>query len=199
MPNSYIGKMATILWLQPLWAHRDKIPQYCNSTWKPMSESSSAIKRYGNRYSDKLYPNTCCLFFLDAYCVGKHQILRKSSNFHKIPLVNHWIFRKISYLCPRIEAFFAYCKIQKRAEVRSFPYCYLYNIGKRPTSWFSIKVQFRASYRFYLHMGYKVIGRDEFDSFGKSFPIIHLQQPSLPDSKLWIYALQYRIWWMVWG
>ena len=146
MPNSYIGKMATILWLQPLWAHRDKIPQYCNSTWKPMSESSSAIKRYGNRYSDKLYPNTCCLFFLDAYCVGKHQILRKSSNFHKIPLVNHWIFRKISYLCPRIEAFFAYCKIQKRAEVRSFPYCYLYNIGKRPTSWFSIKVQFRASY-----------------------------------------------------
>ena len=145
MPNSYIGKMATILWLQPLWAHRDKIPQYCNSTWKPMSESSSAIKRYGNRYSDKLYPNTCCLF-LDAYCVGKHQILRKSSNFHKIPLVNHWIFRNLSYLCPRIEAFFAYCKIQKRAEVRSFPYCYLYNIGKRPTSWFSIKVQFRASY-----------------------------------------------------
>ena len=145
MTNSYIGKMATILWLQPLWAHRDKIPQYCNSTWKPMSESSSAIKRYGNRYSDKLYPNTCCLF-LDAYCVGKHQILRKSSNFHKIPLVNHWIFRKISYLCPRIEAFFAYCKIQKRAEVRSFPYCYLYYIGKRPTSWFSIKVQFRASY-----------------------------------------------------
>ena len=144
MPSSYIGKMVTILWLQPLWAHRDKIPQYCNSTWKPMSESSSAIKRYGNRYSDKLYPNTCCLF-LDAYCVGKHQILRKSSNFHKIPLVNHWIFRKISYLCPRIEAFFAYCKIQKRAEVRSFPYCYLYNIGKRPTSWFSIKVQFRAS------------------------------------------------------
>lgn len=140
--------MATILWLQPLWAHRDKIPQYCNSTWKPMSESSSAIKRYGNRYSDKLYPNTCCLF-LDAYCVGKHQILRKSSNFHKIPLVNHWIFRKISYLCPRIKAFFAYCKIQKRAEVRSFPYCYLYNIGKRPTSWFSIKVQFRASYSFY--------------------------------------------------
>lgn len=137
--------MATILWLQPLWAHRDKIPQYCNSTWKPMSESSSAIKRYGNRYSDKLYPNTCCLF-LDAYCVGKHQILRKSSNFHKIPLVNHWIFRKISYLCPQIKAFFAYCKIQKRAEVRSFPYCYLYNIGKRPTSWFSIKVQFRASY-----------------------------------------------------
>ena len=145
MPNSYIGKMATILWLQPLWAHRDKIPQYCNSTWKPMSESSSAIKRYGNRYSDKLYPNTCCLF-LDAYCVGKHQILCKSSKFLEFLLASYGIFRKISYLCPRIKAFFAYCKIQKRAEVRSFPYCYLYNIGKRPTSWFSIKVQFRASY-----------------------------------------------------
>ena len=24
--------------------------------------------------------------------------------------------------------------LEKRAEVRSFPYCYLYNIGKRPTS-----------------------------------------------------------------
>ena len=35
---------------------------------------------------------------------------------------------------PELKAFFAYCKIQKRAEVRSFPYCYLYNIGKRPTS-----------------------------------------------------------------
>ena len=92
-----------------------------------------ATERCGSRYLDSLCPNTCCLF-LDAYCVGKHQILRKSSNFHKIPLVNHWIFRKISYLCPRIKAFFAYCKIQKRAEVRSFPYCYLYNIGKRPTS-----------------------------------------------------------------
>ena len=58
----------------------------------------------------------------------------KSSNCHKILIVIHWIFRKLSYLCPRIKAFFVYCKIQKRAEVRSFPYCYLYNIGKRPTS-----------------------------------------------------------------
>ena len=85
------------------------------------------------RYSDKLYPNTCCLF-LDAYCVGKHQILCKSSKFLEFLLASYGIFRKISYLCPRIKAFFAYCKIQKRAEVRSFPYCYLYNIGKRPTS-----------------------------------------------------------------
>ena len=80
--------------------------------------------------------------------LAKQGFTIKSSNFHKIPLVNYWIFRKISYLCPRIKAFFAYCKIQKRAEVRSFPYCYLYNIGKRPTSWFSIKVQFRASYQY---------------------------------------------------
>ena len=70
---------------------------------------------------------------------------KKSPNFNVSLLANYGILRKISYLCPRIEAFFAYCKIQKRAEVRSFPYCYLYNIGKRPTSWFSIKVQFRAS------------------------------------------------------
>ena len=84
--------------------------------------------------------------------LAKQGFTIKSSNFHKIPLVNHWIFRKISYLCPRIKAFFAYCKIQKRAEVRSFPYCYLYNIGKRPTSWFSIKVQFRASYPHYLFL-----------------------------------------------
>ena len=119
MPNSYIGKMATILWLQPLWAHRDKIPQYCNSTWKPMSESSSAIKRYGNRYSDKLYPNTCCLF-LDAYCVGKHQILRKSSNFHKIPLVNHWIFRKISYLCRKFRRSLDIAKYRNEQKVARF-------------------------------------------------------------------------------
>ena len=100
MPNSYIGKMATILWLQPQWAHRDKIPQCCNSTWKPMSKSSSVIKRYGNRYSDKLYPNTCCLF-LDAYCVDKHQILCKSSKFLEFLLASYGIFRKMSYLCPR--------------------------------------------------------------------------------------------------
>ena len=52
----------------------------------------------------------------------------KSSNFQGFLLVSYARFRKISYLCPRIKAFFVYCKIQKRAEVRSFPYCYLYNI-----------------------------------------------------------------------
>ena len=34
------------------------------------------------------------------------------------------------------------------------------------------------AYQFYLHMGYEVIGRDEYDSSGKPFPILHLQQPS---------------------
>ena len=32
------------------------------------------------------------------------------------------------------------------------------------------------AYKFYLHMGYKVIGRDELDPSGKPFPILHLQQ-----------------------
>ncbi len=31
--------------------------------------------------------------------------------------------------------------------------------------------------RFYLHMGYKVIGRDEYDTSGKPFPILHLHYP----------------------
>lgn len=35
------------------------------------------------------------------------------------------------------------------------------------------------AYRFYLHMGYEVIGRDELDPSGKPFPILHLQLPSL--------------------
>lgn len=34
------------------------------------------------------------------------------------------------------------------------------------------------AYRFYLHMGYEVVGRDERDPFGKPYPILHLQQPS---------------------
>ena len=75
-----------------------------------------------------------------AVCFRMHIVLlsirfnSKSSKFRKFLLASYGIFRKLSYLCPRIEAFFAYCKIQKRAEVRSFPNCYLYNIGKRPTS-----------------------------------------------------------------
>ena len=78
-------------------------------------------------------------------CLSNMDFNVKSSNFQVFLLVSYARFRKISYLCPRIKAFFAYCKIQKRAEVRSFPYCYLYNIGKRPSSWYSIKVLFRAS------------------------------------------------------
>ena len=33
------------------------------------------------------------------------------------------------------------------------------------------------AYRFYLKMGYEVIGRDEYDASGKHFPIIHMRQP----------------------
>ena len=40
----------------------------------------------------------------------------------------------VSFPPPRLKAFFAYCKIQKRAEVRSFPYRYLYSIGIFATS-----------------------------------------------------------------
>ncbi len=36
------------------------------------------------------------------------------------------------------------------------------------------------AYRFYLKMGYEVIGRDEYDSAGKHFPILHLQCPVRP-------------------
>jgi len=38
-----------------------------------------------------------------------------------------------------------YCKIQKRAETRSSPDCYLFYLGKRPTSWDSIKAQIKTS------------------------------------------------------
>lgn len=31
------------------------------------------------------------------------------------------------------------------------------------------------AYRFYLHMGYRVIARDELDATGKPFPILHME------------------------
>ena len=58
----------------------------------------------------------------------------KSSNFNDFLLAYYGKFRNLSYLCPRLKAFFAYCKIQKRAEVRSFPYRYLHGIGNFSTS-----------------------------------------------------------------
>lgn len=33
------------------------------------------------------------------------------------------------------------------------------------------------AYRFYQHIGYRVIARDELDSTGKPYPILHLQLP----------------------
>ena len=44
----------------------------------------------------------------------------KSSNCHKILIVIHWIFRKLSYLCPRIKAFFVYCKYRNEQKVARF-------------------------------------------------------------------------------
>ena len=38
--------------------------------------------------------------FLDAYCIGKHQILCKSSKFLEFLLASYGILKKISYLCP---------------------------------------------------------------------------------------------------
>ncbi len=31
------------------------------------------------------------------------------------------------------------------------------------------------AYRFYLHMGYRVIARDDLDATGKPFPILHME------------------------
>ena len=44
------------------------------------------------------------------------------------------VLEKCRIFARHIKAFFAYCKIQKRAEVRSFPYRYLYRIGIFTTS-----------------------------------------------------------------
>ena len=66
----------------------------------------------------KLYPNTAVFF--GYILLVSIRFNSKSSKFRKFLLASYGIFRKLSYLCPRIEAFFAYCKIQKRAEVRLF-------------------------------------------------------------------------------
>ena len=91
---------------------------------------------YNKALLHRIFRQTCLNTYnsFGVYLVVSIEINAKCSNFHKILIVNHWIFRKLSYLCTKIEAFFAYCKIQKRAEVRSFPYCYLYYVGKCPTS-----------------------------------------------------------------
>lgn len=38
-----------------------------------------------------------------------------------------------------------------------------------------VNEQNEQAYRFYLHTGFRVIGRDETDPTGKPFPILHLQ------------------------
>lgn len=40
-----------------------------------------------------------------------------------------------------------------------------------------VNEQNEKALQFYLHLGFQVIGRDETDSMGKPFPILHLQLP----------------------
>ena len=40
-----------------------------------------------------------------------------------------------------------------------------------------VNEQNEKALQFYLHLGFQVIGRDETDSIGKPFPILHLQLP----------------------
>ena len=67
-------------------------------------------------------------------CLSNMDFNVKSSNFHDFPFTIYGRFKILSYLRPRLKVFFVYCKIQKRAEVRSFPYRYLYSIGNFATS-----------------------------------------------------------------
>ena len=52
-----------------------------------------------------------------------------------------------------------------------------YAIGKCKRYKVDVNEDNKQAYLFYLRMGYTVIGRDEYDSTGKPFPIIHLQHP----------------------
>lgn len=38
-----------------------------------------------------------------------------------------------------------------------------------------VNEQNKNAYNFYLHMGFEVISRDEFDSMGNPFPILHMK------------------------
>ena len=40
-----------------------------------------------------------------------------------------------------------------------------------------VNEQNEKALQFYLHLGFQVISRDETDSMGKPFPILHLQLP----------------------
>ena len=40
-----------------------------------------------------------------------------------------------------------------------------------------VNEQNEKALQFYLHLGFQIIGRDETDSMGKPFPILHLQLP----------------------
>ena len=53
-----------------------------------------------------------------------------------------------------------------------------YAIDKCGVSKVDVNEDNEQAYQFYLRMKFKVVGRDELDSSGKPFPILHLQQPS---------------------
>lgn len=50
-----------------------------------------------------------------------------------------------------------------------------YAVNKRGIHKVDVNEDNEQAYRFYSHMGYKVIGRDATDSTGKPYPILHLQ------------------------
>lgn len=51
-----------------------------------------------------------------------------------------------------------------------------YAVGKRNICKVDVNEDNKRACGFYLHMGYEVIGRDDADSFGKPFPILHLRR-----------------------
>ena len=62
---------------------------------------------------------TLQIFFFKI-CLSNMDFNVKSSNFQGLLLVSYARFRKISYLCPRIKAFFAYCKIRNEQKSARF-------------------------------------------------------------------------------
>ena len=60
------------------------------------------------------------LFVFEYILLVSIRFNSKSSKFRKFLLDSYGIFRKLSYLCPQIEAFFVYCKVVKEKEYSSF-------------------------------------------------------------------------------
>ena len=52
-----------------------------------------------------------------------------------------------------------------------------YARDKKQMDKIDVNEQNEKALQFYLHLGFQIIGRDETDSMGKPFPILHLQLP----------------------